>query len=116
MPRRGVAAIECPKIRAYPKIEYAEDVLREMGIPAMSEWQPIETYEDGEHVLFWLPHGERGVGGMETGMLFRGDGDWHFWTHGGPNSGSDFEMFEKPTHWMRLPQPPTRGGCNDISD
>ena len=75
----------------------------------MSEWQPIETLRDGEHVLLYFPIGERGVGGRETAMVFRHDDEWSYWSHGGPNSGSDFEPSrdgERPTHWMPLPEPP----------
>jgi hypothetical protein len=79
----------------------------------MSKWQPIDTLPEGEHVLLWFPHGERGIGGMECGTCF-----WEewlvsvrrlcIWTHGGPNAGSDWEPCddEMPTHWMPLPEPP----------
>lgn len=84
----------------------------------MIGWQPIETLRDGECVLLWFPHGERGIGGIETAMVFRHEShafgtEWSFWTHGGPNSGSDWEVWngpdgkpERPTHWMPLPDPP----------
>jgi hypothetical protein len=78
----------------------------------VSDWQPIETAPEGEHVLFYWPHGEKGVGGMECATMFRGD-VWSstgmsFWTHGGPNSGTDWEPRdgENPTHWQPLPEPP----------
>ena len=78
----------------------------------MSEWEPIETYPEWTHVLFWLPKGDRGVGGAETGMMGRNeDGSLEYdsvWTHGGPNSGLDFCFRECPTHWMPLPDPPTK--------
>lgn len=73
----------------------------------MGEWQPMETYKDGDHVLFYFPHGERGNGGIETAMLFRRGDCWDFWTHGGPNSGSDFEVAdnERPTMWRHYDWP-----------
>ncbi len=71
-------------------------------------WQPIDTYRDGDRVLFWFPNGERGNGGMETAMAFRDeDGELRTgWTHGGPNAGSDFSFCEPPTKWCRLPNEP----------
>ena len=72
-------------------------------------WQPIESYIDGFHALFYWPRGERGNGGVETAMLFRQGDDWNYWTHGGPNSGMDWEprYDERPSHWMPLPDPPS---------
>lgn len=76
----------------------------------MSEWQPIETVPEGEHVLLWFPKGERGNGGIECATIFKGDtihpSGMSFWTHGGPNSGSDWDPEEAPTHWQPLPDPP----------
>ncbi len=75
----------------------------------MSEWQPIETLPEGEHVLLWFPHGERGIGGIEAATVFRheeGAGPMYGWTHGGPNAGTDWEFCEPPTRWMPLPKPP----------
>jgi hypothetical protein len=78
----------------------------------MSEWQPIETAPEGEHILLYWQSGERGNGGMECAMIFREDPisptGMSFWTHGGPNAGIDWEPRdgEQPTHWMPLPEPP----------
>jgi hypothetical protein len=76
----------------------------------MNDWQPIETLPEGEHVLLYWTKGERGGGGIECATVFRGliGYDWSYWTHGGPNSGSDWETrdYEIPTHWMPLPEPP----------
>lgn len=71
-------------------------------------WQPMKTALDGEHILLWFPNGERGIGGIEAATIYRNsDGQWDCgWTHGGPNSGSDWELSEQPTHWMPLPDPP----------
>lgn len=83
---------------------------RRLDAAPVGVWQPIETYHDGDFVLFWFPCGERGNGAMETAMAFRESGGrWNFWTHGGPNSGSDFEPGnegEAPTKWCRLPNDP----------
>lgn len=73
----------------------------------MSGWKPIETAPEGEHILLWFPVGERGVGGIEAATIFREGGRIvSFWTHGGPNSGFDWDSNEQPTHWMPLPEPP----------
>lgn len=78
----------------------------------MIEWQPIETAPEGVHILLYWPRGERGNGGIECATIFRDDSigpiGMSFWTHGGPNSGWDWEPCnsEKPTHWMSLPEPP----------
>jgi hypothetical protein len=78
--------------------------------PTKVAWRPIETYEEWTHALFWLPKGERGLGGVETGTMGRdenGKVDWtSVWTHGGPNSGLDFEFREMPTHWAPVPEGP----------
>lgn len=85
-------------------------------------WQPIETLPEGEHVLLYWRQGERGAGGMECATVFRNDNPdnllppMFFWTHGGPNSGSDWDPKEDhktdepemPSFWMKLPDPPTK--------
>ena len=80
-----------------------------MSDPKTTGWQSIETMPEGEHVLLYWQHGERGIGGMECATVYRGsDGRLSYWTHGGPNSGLDWEARddEAPTHWMPLPEPP----------
>jgi hypothetical protein len=69
---------------------------------------PIDTYPAGHHALFWFPDGEKGVGGWEAATCYPDPGKPpdRGWTHGGPNSGSDWEFCEPPTHWARLPDPP----------
>lgn len=77
------------------------------------DWQPIETLPEAEHVALWFPKGERGVGGIECATVYlEGDGGFSktgmaFWTHGGPNAGTDWEPRneEKPTRWARLNEP-----------
>lgn len=73
-------------------------------------WYPISCLPEGEHVLLYWPVGERGVGGIECATVYRNSAWPHFdyWTHGGPNGGSDFDAtnYEKPTHWMPLPPAP----------
>lgn len=83
-------------------------ILKALASHTARMWQPISSLPEGEHVLLYWPHGELGVGGIECGMVFRFDGVWSYWTHGGPNSGSDWEPAngEMPTNWMPLPDPP----------
>ena len=77
------------------------------------DWQPIGTLPVGEHVALYFPKGERGVGGIECATVFVDDispTGMSFWTHGGPNSGSDWEPAdgERPTHWARIEPPEVR--------
>lgn len=78
------------------------------------DWLPIETVPTGENVLLYWPYGERGGGGMECAVVFPDDdpSGFNFWTHGGPNAGTDWapRNGERPTHWMPLPAPPARRG------
>lgn len=77
---------------------------------APREWLPLETYIEGYHALLYFPKGEKGVGGIEAATAYRDEGRLlGGWTHGGPNSGSDFDFCEEPTYWMPLPAPPTQG-------
>jgi hypothetical protein len=81
-------------------------------VPDSNGWFPIDSLPEGEHVQLYWPHGEKGVGGIECATVFRQWGEpWHYWTHGGPNSGLDFDPRddEKPTHWRPLPAPPKEG-------
>lgn len=78
----------------------------------MLDWKSIETLPEGEHVALYWPEGEKGVGGIECATVFFGDphsrSGMSFWTHGGPNSGSDWDPRdgEKPIFWARLNPPP----------
>lgn len=98
--------------RRPPAKHIVEDVVNAYAgalVPS-GPWFPIESLPEGRNVLLYFPYGEKGVGGMECAMVFRSelDGSWSYWTHGGPNSGSDWEPRddERPTHWMPLPEPP----------
>jgi hypothetical protein len=54
------------------------------------DWQPIETLEEGELVIFCcLPTGE-----IASGSLYKRAYRWQFGYRG------------NPTHWMPLPPPP----------
>lgn len=67
------------------------------------DWHPIDTVPDGERVELFLERGEKGNGEVAIGMMLRepnGGIPSHYWTWGGPNSGSDID--EKPTHWRRI--------------
>jgi len=74
----------------------------------MTDWQPISTYNEGDFVIFWFPNGERGNGGMDMAMAWReNDGSIiSGWSHGGPNSGLDFDFCEPPTMWCWPPDDP----------
>lgn len=82
--------------------------MRRLEAAPIGIWQPIETYRDGDYATFWMPNGERGNGGMEMGMAFRDDDGLirSAWTHGGANSGLDFDFHEPPTMWCRNPNHP----------
>lgn len=69
---------------------------------------PMEDYPAGHHVLFWFPKGERGVPAFESGMAFTDDGGAYTrgWSHGGPNSGFDFDFPCPPMAWFKLPADP----------
>lgn len=88
--------------------EAADFIEQQASTIERMDWQPIASVPAGEHVLLYFPNGERGVGGIEAATVFpdNGDGLTGGWTHGGPNSGSDWEFCERPTHWMPLPEPP----------
>lgn len=76
-------------------------------VPDDDGWFDIASVPEGVPVQLFWEYGERGVGGQESAMVFRNpEGGFSFWTHGGPNSGSDWEPAnrEMPTHWR--PQPP----------
>jgi hypothetical protein len=73
----------------------------------VSEWKPIGTAPEGVHILLWFPVGERGDGGIEAATIYFYNLGIGLWTHGGPNSGSDWSVRgDSPTHWMPLPAPP----------
>jgi len=78
------------------------------NLPLWSDahWRPIETYQEGDYVIFWLPQGENGLPSWEGARAFRENGRWIAWTDGGPGNGSDFEFASQPTHWMPGPEAP----------
>lgn len=82
--------------------------IRRLDAAPVGVFQPMETYRDGDFVMFLFPNGEKGIGGIETAMSFKDhDGTYkEGWTHGGPNSGLDFEFPEPPCMWARLPDIP----------
>lgn len=82
-------------------------------VPDAAGWFPIESLPEGQHVELYWPDGERGVGGIECATVFRNGlpfGGYSYWTHGGPNSGSDWEPAngEFPTHWRPIRPGPAR--------
>jgi hypothetical protein len=69
-------------------------------------WMPIETAPEAEPILVWVPKEHRGIDSAEVVVLYRDDGEYHYWTNGGSNAGSDLYFENEPTHWMPLPAPP----------
>jgi hypothetical protein len=74
------------------------------GLAALIDWRPIETLPFGERVMLFFEHGEKGNGEIDFSWVYPTDesnpaGPWHYWSWGGPNSGSDFERAEKPVLW-----------------
>ena len=72
----------------------------------MSEWQPIETAPKGELILLHGTQDKHEMVNMGGPVTFAGywdacDGAWC--SVGSTWSGP----FYTPTHWMRLPSPPT---------
>lgn len=85
----------------------ADDFARWEALPPF-QWLPIAKYITGFHALFWFPNGEKGVGGFEAATCFLDPDDKalrYGWTHGGPNSGSDFDFCESPTLFMKIAKP-----------
>lgn len=73
--------------------------------------QPIKTAPEGEHILLFFERGERGIGGIEAATIYKvtdaeGGMGLSYWTHGGPNAGTEWfpRNGETPTHWMRTPK------------
>lgn len=67
------------------------------------DWQPIDTAPEGKRVLLWFPWKDRlAVGEFKLNNYQHPAPDW---------TSDDGEaltlMFDPPTHWMPLPQPPT---------
>jgi hypothetical protein len=78
-------------------------------IPDAGDWFPIVSVPEGVHVQLYFPTGERGNGGIECATLYHDPNEqwgYSFWTHGGPNAGSDWEPKEAPTHWRPCPDYP----------
>lgn len=110
--RPAGAPDECFYCRSKMGAEHKDDCIiidgRILDAMPSGVWQPIETYRDGWFVLFWFPYGERGIGGIQAAMAYRDDDDVirSGWSHGGPNSGWDFEFCEPPTMWAKPPDRP----------
>lgn len=60
----------------------------------------MRSAPSGERLFLLLEHGEKGNGELAVGMVMEGYTD-HYWTWGGPNSGSDIN--EYPIAWALLP-------------
>lgn len=70
----------------------------------MIDWKPISSMPFGERVMLFFAGGEKGNGEIDTNWVYpveddNSDGEWYYWTWGGPNSGSDFHRDEKPVLW-----------------
>ena len=56
----------------------------------------------GDRVFLLLRKGEKGNGELAVGMIVTDEAPDHYWTWGGPNSGSDID--EPPVAWAPLPE------------
>lgn len=63
----------------------------------------IDAVPRGDRVFLLLREGEKGNGELAVGMICTVPGEPvdHYWTWGGPNSGSD--IGETPVAWAPLP-------------
>jgi hypothetical protein len=74
----------------------------------MSEWQPIETApKDGTVIDLWAGQRRPGcfyerIDDPLTGEVY-GEGWSQQYVE---NTSNSFRVFEDPTHWMPLPEPP----------
>ncbi len=67
----------------------------------MSTWQPIDTApKDGTWVLLTGGHAAEPTGPCVVGFWDRDDWAYAHW------DGSWYSIYEAPTHWMPLPEPP----------
>ena len=89
-----------------------------MMSPAAGPWQPFATFpahnDTLEIFLLLCPTINRGSPGVECAICIVDEDAptdaplWKrlcYWTAGGPNGGSDFELLEEPTMWARLNLP-----------
>lgn len=79
-------------------------------VPAMTEWQPIETApKDGTHVLGFWP----GFGGLAPATIetWWGEGLDRAKGHTWQSTYEEGEGEYGPTHWMPLPVPPKPRGA-----
>lgn len=81
---------------------------QDVGRLSREDWRPFSTVPQYEYVELFLEEGERGTPSSVLARCFLSSGEhpthyhsWSFWTEGGPNSGSDFELPDQklPTHW-----------------
>ncbi|HEX3587773.1 MAG TPA: hypothetical protein VH024_17370 [Candidatus Angelobacter sp.] len=98
----GNGPVPCDQVVADVVEAYASALIPQ------GSWFPIASLPEGRHVMLYWPHGERGGGGVECATVFRDGDTWSYWTHGGPNAGSDWEPRddEKPTLWKPIQEPP----------
>lgn len=69
----------------------------------MSEWQPIETApKDERRVVLFNPH-ESGHWQFQIGAFWEELGGWQY-----DGATPSYSNAYQPTHWMPLPDPPTR--------
>lgn len=68
-----------------------------------SKWQPIETAPDGQETVLLLVDQE-----VYSGYRMQ-DGKWAFPFADYHGCGCCSDSTDQPTHWMPLPEPPTKG-------
>lgn len=65
----------------------------------MSEWQPIETRENGGEILAFVPSYYQGNGAVIVAQ-------WCDWHDSGCGWYDNRAFLTDPTHWQPLPEPP----------
>ncbi len=69
----------------------------------MSEWQPIETApRDGRQIMVWVANGNI-TPHCFAPVSITSDSSW--WDD---STGDQIEPIKGATHWMPLPEPPTK--------
>lgn len=102
--RHNIGAVTtCPIIATY-------SATRTPDAGVVEAWQPIETFNLGAHQYIWLSDGFT----MRVGFWVDGEKHENYGSKGGgwidlgrAEAGGPRGLTFAPTHWQRLPSPPT---------